>query len=99
MKRPVCFLATTILLSVTGHNAALFATEPILVGKPCALTAREGRESLKAVQMAVHEINAKGGVKGSEKIPRTLKIETIDLRDASAGVPVSEALRAGISAK
>ncbi len=41
--------------------------------------------------MAVEEINAKGGVKiGDTK--RKLKIETADLRDASPGVPVPEAL-------
>jgi branched-chain amino acid transport system substrate-binding protein len=65
--------------------------EPILVGVPTALTALEGKEALRAVEMAVDEINAKGGVKvGDTK--RLIKIETVDLRDASPGVPVSEAL-------
>ncbi len=67
------------------------AEEPILIGVPTSLTALEGRESLKAVEMAVAEINAKGGVKvGNSK--RELKLETIDLRDFSPGVPVQEAL-------
>jgi|UniRef100_A0A7C4AQY1 branched-chain amino acid transport system substrate-binding protein len=70
---------------------ALCAPDAIVVGVPTSLTAIEGRESLKAVQMAVDEINAKGGVAvGSQKLP--IKIETLDLRDSSPGVPVSEAL-------
>jgi len=74
------------LVAVPSHGA-----DPIAIGVPTALTALEGREALKAVQMAVDEINAKGGVKvGNEKRP--FKIETMDLRDASPGVPVSEAL-------
>jgi branched-chain amino acid transport system substrate-binding protein len=91
MKRLFCIIAATLLLSMTFHTPVLFAAEPILVGVPTALTALEGRESLKAVQMAADEINAKGGVKVGE-VQRPIKIETIDLRDASAGVPVSEAL-------
>ncbi len=91
MKRLFCIIAATVLLTMTCHSPLLLAAEPILVGVPTALTALEGRESLKAVQMAVDEINAKGGVKVGE-VRRPIKIETIDLRDASAGVPVSEAL-------
>jgi len=42
----------------------------------------KGRKVLLFVQMAVEEINAKGGVKvGSEK--RMLKVESIDIRDAA----------------
>ncbi|MDR3605131.1 MAG: ABC transporter substrate-binding protein [Syntrophaceae bacterium] len=68
-----------------------YAEDPILIGVPTAETSLEGRESIKAVQMAVDEINAKGGVNvGKEK--RLLKVLVSDLRDSSAGVPVSEAL-------
>jgi branched-chain amino acid transport system substrate-binding protein len=81
-----------MLLQAAGLTpAAVHAADPITVGVPTSLTALEGRESLKAVQMAVDEINAKGGVQvGKEK--RTIEIKTIDLRDSSPGVPVSEAL-------
>lgn len=68
-----------------------YAAGPILIGLPTAETSLEGRESINAVKMAVDEINAKGGVKvGSDK--RLLEIVVSDLRDSSAGVPVSEAL-------
>ncbi len=82
----ICFVVLTVFQSPT-----LSAPDAIVVGVPTSLTAIEGRESLKAVQMAVEEINALGGVSvGSQKLP--MKIETLDLRDSSPGVPVSEAL-------
>ena len=73
------------------NNILVFAQEPILVGVPTSTTVFEGKESLKAVEMAVEEINAKGGVKIGAAT-RPIKIESIDIRDASPGVPVSEAL-------
>jgi len=90
MKRLLIF-AAAFIVSLAWAVVPAPAAEPILVGVPTSLTALEGKESLKAVEMAVEEINAKGGVKvGDSKRP--LKIETIDLRDSSPGVPVSEAL-------
>ena len=39
-----------------------------MIGLPTAETSLEGRESIKAVKMAVDDINAKGGIKvGSGK--------------------------------
>ncbi|MFZ5867329.1 MAG: ABC transporter substrate-binding protein [Thermodesulfobacteriota bacterium] len=91
MKRLLVSVPALVVLSAWLMASAVLAADPILVGVPTALTAVEGKESLKAVQMAVEEINAKGGVKvGAEKRP--IKLETIDIRDASPGVPVSEAL-------
>ncbi len=91
MKR--LFLAANLIIGVLTVILAgvSYAADPILIGLPTAATSLEGRESIKAVQMAVDEINAKGGVKvGSEK--RLLQVSVTDLRDSSAGVPVSEAL-------
>ncbi len=69
----------------------VYAADPVVIGVPTSLGFLEGKESLKAVQMAVDEINAAGGVKvGSDKRP--FKVESIDLRDAAPGVPVPEAL-------
>ncbi len=67
------------------------AAQPIIIGVPTSLGFLEGKEGLRAVQMAVAEINAKGGVMvGGEKRP--FKVESIDIRDAAPGVPVPEAL-------
>ncbi len=91
MKRVFVVLTFVAFVLTSLPLWAASGADPILLGVPTSLTALEGRESLKAVQMAVEEINAKGGVKvGDSK--RMLKIETIDLRDSSPGVPVSEAL-------
>ena len=70
---------------------AAFAAEPIVIGVPTSLGFLEGKEAHKAVQIAVSEINAKGGVNvGGTKRP--LKVAATDLRDAAPGVPVPEAL-------
>lgn len=91
MRRVSIIVFAFLVLCVWWLAAPAQAAEPILIGIPTSTTAIEGRESVNVVQMAVEEINAKGGVKvGAEKRP--FKIETIDIRDASPGVPVSEAL-------
>jgi branched-chain amino acid transport system substrate-binding protein len=67
------------------------ATEPIIIGVPTSLGFLEGKESQKVVQMAVSEINAKGGVTvGGQKM--LLEVSSMDIRDAAPGVPVPEAL-------
>lgn len=79
--------ATLLLAPWIGALAA----DPIVIGIPTSLGFLEGKESHKAVQMAVSEINAKGGVNvGGQK--RLLEVAAIDIRDAAPGVPVPEAL-------
>lgn len=91
MKKAFVIAVVVSLFSVFSGTGPAVAAEPIIVGVPTSLTAIEGRESMKAVEMAVDEINAKGGVKvGNDKRP--IKLVTLDLRDSSPGVPVSEAL-------
>ena len=75
------------IIPVTGA----FAADEIVIGVPTSLGFLEGKESHKVVQMAVSEINAKGGVNvGGTKYK--MKVAAADLRDAAPGVPVSEAL-------
>jgi len=93
MKKKGLFLGLLVLVGVffvfSGHDA--FAEDPIVIGVPTSIGFLEGKESLKAVEMAVEEINAQGGLAvGSSKRP--LKVESIDIRDAAPGVPVPEAL-------
>jgi branched-chain amino acid transport system substrate-binding protein len=93
MKRKIGIFSLLIFISCLLCTPAIYvyAAEPIVIGVPTSLGFLEGKESHKAVTMAVGEINRKGGVMvGSEK--RLFKIKAIDLRDASAGVPVPEAL-------
>jgi branched-chain amino acid transport system substrate-binding protein len=79
-------LATFLLIPLAG-----WAADSITIGVPTSTGFLEGKECLKAVQMAAEEINAKGGVSvGNTKLP--FKVESLDIRDAAPGVPVPEAL-------
>jgi len=83
-----------IALVLVGGLAAvtpLWAADPIVLGVPTSTGFIEGKEGLKAVELAVEQINAKGGVKVGEQ-KRLLAVESIDIRDAAPGVPVPEAL-------
>ncbi len=91
MKKTMLAVAMLALLQVFMAPVSCEANDPVLIGLPTAVTALEGKECIKAVELAVEEINAKGGVTVGG-IKRPLKVETLDLRDASPGVPVSEAL-------
>lgn len=89
-RRSIGLLTAILIVSVVALPAA-WAADPVVIGVPTSLGFLEGKESIKAVEMAVEEINAAGGVAvGAEKRP--LKVESIDLRDAAPGVPVPEAL-------
>lgn len=80
-----------VAVSVLWWSAPASAAEPIVLGVPSSLGVVEGKESLNAVKLAVEEINKAGGVKvGGQSRP--MVVEAIDIRDASPGVPVPEAL-------
>src|SRR5512139_2631981 len=90
MKRRIGVVGLFLILGFV-FSFSTYAADPIVIGVPTSTSLVEGKEGLAVVQMAVEEINAKGGVKvGSEK--RMLKVESIDIRDAAPGVPVPEAL-------
>jgi branched-chain amino acid transport system substrate-binding protein len=92
--RPKFFFQSLIVvaLAVSLLTAQpVMSAEPIVIGVPTSLGFLEGKESHKVVQMAVSEINAKGGVSvGGQK--RLLEVSSMDIRDAAPGVPVPEAL-------
>lgn len=76
-----------------GAATATPAGPPIVVGVATDLGTIEGKDSLNSVQLAVDEINVKGGVSvGGTKRP--FKVETTDTREAGAGIPVNDALQA-----
>jgi len=89
-KHPVFYLLF-VLMCTFIFAPQIMAAEPIVIGVPTSTGFLEGKECLNAANLAVEEINAKGGVAvGDQK--RTLKIEALDIRDAAPGVPVPEAL-------
>ena len=91
MNRFTLIAIVLLVLALLAPTGWAGAQEPILIGIPTSLTHIDGRESLNCVELAVEEINAKGGVTVGN-VKRPFKIESIDTRDSSPGVPVSEYL-------
>ena len=97
MKKGIFFgFLLFVLVIITSPYTAysqLKPGEPIVIGVPTALGSIEGRDGWMAIQMAVDEINAKGGVQvGSAK--HQLKAYSIDTREHEPGIPVQDALTA-----
>ncbi|MDH3884988.1 MAG: ABC transporter substrate-binding protein [Desulfobacterales bacterium] len=94
MKKGLWFLVILISVLFVAFLSGCpkkVEVEPVVVAVPTSLGSLEGEESLNSVNLAVDEINAQGGIDvGGTKRP--FKVESIDLRDAAAGVPVPEAL-------
>src|SRR5512143_87848 len=90
----VVLLGFAIFISLPHSAVAqLKPGEPIVIGVPTALGSIEGRDGWMAIQMAVEEINAKGGVQiGGAK--HQLKAFSIDTREHEPGIPVQDALTA-----
>lgn len=83
------FLLATLFMGIGPGNA--WAGAEIVIGVATSLKTLEGRESLKAVELAVSEINAGGGVAIlSEK--RKLRIASCDLSGVGRQGNVSDAL-------
>lgn len=76
-----------------GKNDKKASAAPIVIGVPTALGSIEGADGLRSVQLAVEEINTRGGVsvKGEK---RPLEVVSIDTREHEPGIPVNEALAA-----
>ena len=80
-----------VLLMLPGKIA--LAETPIIIGIPLSTAYLYGWDAERAINLAIAEINAGGGVNvGGKK--RLFKVEVIDTRDLEPGVPVSEALLA-----
>jgi branched-chain amino acid transport system substrate-binding protein len=88
----VFLLLAIISLPLAAHSQ-LKPGDPIVIGVPTALGSIEGRDGWMAIQMAVDEINAKGGVQvGATK--HQLRAYSIDTREHEPGIPVQDALTA-----
>jgi branched-chain amino acid transport system substrate-binding protein len=87
------FVAAVLVVFPQSAHSQLKPGDPIVIGVPTALGSIEGRDGWMAIQMAVDEINAKGGVQvGSTK--HQLKAFSIDTREHEPGIPVHDALTA-----
>ena len=76
-----------------GNTPESWAAEPIVIGVCTSFAILEGYECLNAIEIAVEEINAKGGVNVAG-VKRPLKIVKSDSRDSEPNIPISEALMA-----
>ena len=91
----VSILFVLVIFISLPHTAVaqLKPGDPIVIGVPTALGSIEGRDGWMAIQMAVEEINAKGGVQvGNTK--HKLEAYSIDTREHEPGIPVQDALTA-----
>jgi len=88
----LCVSVIFIVSPFTAYSQ-LKPGDPIVIGVPTALGSIEGRDGWMAIQMAVDEINAKGGVQVG-KTKHLLKAYSIDTREHEPGIPVQDALTA-----
>jgi branched-chain amino acid transport system substrate-binding protein len=87
----IAFMFAFIISLPQTATSQLKPGEPVVIGVPTALGSIEGASGWKAVQMAVDEINAKGGASiGGVKHP--IKAYSIDTREHESGIPVHDAL-------
>jgi len=96
VKSPLRFASFILAVSIiflVGPVSPAKAAEPIVIGVPTALGSIEGADAWRSVQMAVEEINAKGGV-SIGGVKRPLKAHSIDTREHEPGIPVHDALTA-----
>lgn len=93
---PILVLIFAVVISIGFPYTAksqLKPDEPIVVGVPSGLGFNDPYNAWLAIQLAVEEINSKGGVLlGGKKHP--IKAYEIDTRDPEPGIPVHDALMA-----
>lgn len=93
MKSRFLVLVAVLTALLIAPAPAALAAEPIVLGCPLATAFLYGWDAERAINLAVGEINAAGGVNVGG-VKRPFKVEVIDTRDLEPGVPVSEALLA-----
>jgi branched-chain amino acid transport system substrate-binding protein len=84
---------TMVAIMFAASFPTASAAKPIVIGAPLSLNFVHAWTGHRGMQLAVEEINAKGGVNVGGKM-RPLKLEVMETRDLEPGVPVSEALLA-----
>ncbi|MEM2370889.1 MAG: ABC transporter substrate-binding protein [Candidatus Bathyarchaeia archaeon] len=85
----------TFLIALIIAPSTIFAQlkegDYVVFGVPTALGSIEGRDGWMSVQMAVEEINKKGGIKIGQK-RHQIKAYAIDTREHEPGIPLHDAL-------
>jgi len=92
MKKCALFVVSAlILVAVPFSFVWAESAKPIVLGAVGPLSSITGRDCLRAAELAVEEINSKGGVTVGG-VKRPLKIVSADTRDNAPGVPVTESI-------
>jgi branched-chain amino acid transport system substrate-binding protein len=85
------FLSAVMVMGCLLSAVQSYGGEEIILGVASSLSLLEGRESLEAVQLAVDQINARGGVPvGEKRLP--IRIEAVDIEDAWPKTSISDVL-------
>ncbi len=91
-ERTILWVGAILLVFIVGISFAQ-PVKPIILGTPQTMGFESGRACKQAIELAVEEINATGGVNvGGKKRP--FEVKMMDSRDIEPGVPVSEVLLA-----
>lgn len=85
MQRRTLFLAMAALALVAGATAARADEKPIVIGVTAPIQLQVGRDTVDATQLAIDEINAKGGVMG-RKLAMVVADETMDPQQGVSAV-------------
>ncbi|MGO8920131.1 MAG: ABC transporter substrate-binding protein [Stellaceae bacterium] len=85
MRRLITPLALAALALVAGATVALADEKPIVIGVTAPIQLQVGRDTVDATQLAIDEINAKGGVMG-RKLTMVVADETMDPQQGVAAV-------------
>jgi branched-chain amino acid transport system substrate-binding protein len=94
MKTKILWVSLAlVLLGCFSIPAPGISAEPIIIGVPTSLYTPFGRDGLNAVNLALEEINAQGGVDVAG-VKRPFKVVTADTRGGEPGTPVHDALMA-----
>ncbi|NWG01234.1 MAG: ABC transporter substrate-binding protein [Syntrophaceae bacterium] len=98
MKNKKLLLAAVLLSSFSillSPSVILAAAKPIVLGLPTSFFQPLCKSGKLAVEMAIDEINAQGGIfVKDENVKRPLKLVTADTRCGEPGTPVQAALMA-----
>ncbi len=87
----LCLSVIFLLINLFFFSTA--AAQPIIFGMPAPLGESASISGWKAVQMAVEEINGRGGVSVGG-VKRPIEIYSIDTREHEPGIPIHDALMA-----
>ena len=82
-----------VLMVLAPGPLAVASSKPIIIGVPTSLYTPFGRDGLKAVRLAIEQINSAGGVKVGHEM-RPFKVVVADTRGGEPGTPVHDALMA-----